>query len=66
MVRTLLSTSSRTFRDGKWLALDTMSVRGVLGALQAAAATAVECELTRAFGVDWIPCADGRGNRYAA
>ena len=53
---------TRTFRDGKWLALDTMSVRGVLGALQAVAATAVECELTRAFGVDWIPRADGRGN----
>lgn len=53
---------TRTFRDGKWLALDTMSVRGVLGALQAVAATAVECELTRAFGVDRIPRADGRGN----
>ena len=53
---------TRTFRDGKWRALDTMSVRGVLGALQAVAATAVECELTREFGVDWIPRADGRGN----
>jgi hypothetical protein len=39
-----------------------MSVRGVLGALQAIAANAVECELTRAFGVDWVPRADGRGN----
>ena len=53
---------TRTFRDGKWRALDTMSVRGVLGALQAVAATAVECELTREFGVEWIPRADGRGN----
>ena len=53
---------TRTFRDGKWRALDTMSVRGVLGALQAIAATAVECELTREFGVEWIPRADGRGN----
>ena len=53
---------TRTFRDGKWRALDTMSVRGVLGALQAVAATAVECELTREFGVAWIPRADGRGN----
>ena len=51
-----------TFRDGKWRALDTMSVRGVLGALQAVAATAVECALTREFGVDWVPRADGRGN----
>jgi conjugative relaxase-like TrwC/TraI family protein len=52
----------RTFRDGKWRALDTMSVRGVLGALQAVAATTVECELSREFGVAWIPRADGRGN----
>ena len=53
---------TRTYRDGKWRALDTMSVRAVLGALQAVSATAVECELTREFGVDWIPRADGRGN----
>jgi len=53
---------TRTFRDGKWRALDTMSVRGVLGGLQAVAATAVECELSREFGVAWIPRADGRGN----
>jgi len=39
-----------------------MTLRGVLGALQAVAATAVECELTREFGVEWIPRADGRGN----
>jgi TrwC relaxase/AAA domain len=53
---------TRTFSDGQWRALDTMSVRGVLGALQAVAATAVECELTAEFGVAWIPRADGRGN----
>ncbi len=53
---------TRTVSDGKWRALDTMSVRADLGALQAIAATTVECELTREFGVDWIPRADGRGN----
>ena len=53
---------TRTFSDGKWRALDTMSVSGVLGALQAIAATAVECELTAEFGVAWVPRADGRGN----
>jgi TrwC relaxase len=42
---------TRTYSDGKWRALDTMSVRGVLGALQASAATTVECELSREFGV---------------
>ena len=56
---------TRTFRDGKWRALDTMSVRGVLGALQAIAATAVECELAAEFGVAWVPRADGRGNEIA-
>jgi hypothetical protein len=53
---------TQTVSDGKWRALDTMSVRAVLGALQAVASTAVECELTREFGVEWIPRADGRGN----
>ena len=57
---------TRTVRDGKWRALDTVSLRAVLGALQAVAATAVECELTREFGVDWVPRADGRGNEIAA
>ena len=56
---------TRTFADGKWRALDTISVRGVLGALQAVAATAVECELTAEFGVAWIPRVDGRGNEIA-
>ena len=53
---------TRTLSDGRWRALDTMSVRAVLGALQAMAVTAVECELTAEFGVEWIPRADGRGN----
>ncbi|HTQ90090.1 MAG TPA: relaxase domain-containing protein, partial [Streptosporangiaceae bacterium] len=38
---------TQTIRDGKWRALDTASLRAVLGALQAVAAIAVECELTR-------------------
>ena len=56
---------TRTVRDGKWRALDTASLRAVLGALQGVAATAVECELTREFGVAWVPRADGRGNEIA-
>ena len=36
----------QTSRDGKWRALDTACLRGIIGALQAVAATAVECELT--------------------
>ena len=53
---------TRTVRDGKWRALDTASLRAVLGALQGVAATAVECELTAEFGVTWVPRAGGRGN----
>ena len=53
---------TRTLSDGKWRALDTVSLRAVLGALQAVAAMSVECELTAEFGVEWIPRADGRGN----
>jgi hypothetical protein len=53
---------TRTVRDGKWRAHDTATLRAVIGAVQAVAATAVECELTREFGVAWVPRPDGRGN----
>jgi hypothetical protein len=53
---------TRTFSDGKWRAHDTASLRTILGALQAVAATAAECELTHEFGVEWVPRPDGRGN----
>jgi TrwC relaxase len=53
---------THTFSDGRWRAHDTASLRAVLGALQAIAATTVECELTREFGVEWVPRPDGRGN----
>jgi hypothetical protein len=56
---------TRTTRDGQWRAHDTASLRAVLGALQGIAATSVECELTREFGVAWVPRADGRGNEIA-
>ena len=57
-----LARITRTFSDGQWRAHDTVSLRAVLGALQGIAATAVECELTREFGVEWVPRPDGRGN----
>ncbi len=53
---------TRTVSDGRWRALDTACLREVPGALQAIAATVVECDLTREFGVQWVPRPDGRGN----
>lgn len=53
---------THTSRDGKWRTHDTVSLRAVPGALQGIASTAVECELTREFGVEWVPRPDGRGN----
>ena len=53
---------THTFSDGKWRALDTASLRGVLGALHGVAATAIECALTRELGVQWVPRPDKRGN----
>jgi TrwC relaxase len=53
---------TQTVSDGRWRAHDTASLRAVLGGVQAIAATVVECELTREFGVAWVPRPDGRGN----
>jgi AAA domain/TrwC relaxase len=57
-----IARSTRTVSDVKWRAHDTASLRVVIGGLQAVAATAVECELSREFGVRWVARADGRGN----
>ncbi len=55
----------RTTRDGRWRALDTMSVRAQLPAMQAIVAAHVEAELTRRFGVEWVARKDGIGNEIA-
>ena len=52
----------QTISDGKWRALDTVSLRAQLPAMQAIAAAHAECGLAREFGVDWIARADGAGN----
>ena len=55
----------QTISDGKWRALDTVALRGQLPAMQAVASTYAECELSRRFGVSWVPRADGAGNEIA-
>jgi AAA domain/TrwC relaxase len=52
----------QTVSDGKWRALDTVSLRAQLPAMQAVAAAHVECGLTREFGVEWVARADSAGN----
>jgi conjugative relaxase-like TrwC/TraI family protein len=52
----------RTERDGAWRALDTMSVRAQLGAVQAIVTTHAESEMTRRLGVEWTARPDGIGN----
>ena len=54
-----------TASDGKWRALDTMRIRGHLGAMSAVVAACVEPALTREFGVEWVRRADGMGNEIA-
>lgn len=51
-----------TERDGKGRALDTMSLRAQLSSIRAITAAHCEAGLTRAFGVSWVPRADGNGN----
>jgi len=54
-----------TESDGKWRALDTMRIRGHLGAMSAVVAAYVESALAREFGVRWVRRADGMGNEIA-
>lgn len=54
-----------TESDGKWRALDTMRIRGHLGAMAAVVAAYTEPALAREFGVRWVRRADGMGNEIA-
>lgn len=51
----------RTDRDGKWRALDTMSLRAQLHAMEAVACTHAEAALAREFGVEWVARTDAQG-----
>jgi hypothetical protein len=61
-IHNVLSLKCLTERDPRWLAPDTMALRAQLPALAAIADAYAECELTRQFGVEWLPRADGAGN----
>ena len=51
--------------DGQWRALDSMSLYRHRPAASAIAALAAENALTRKFGIQWIPRADGHGREIA-
>ena len=50
-----------TAEDGKVRALDTMSLRSQLPAIQAVIAAVGEAELSRRFGLEWADRPDGKG-----
>src|SRR6266536_2232289 len=54
-----------TESDGKWRALDTMSLRHHLGGMEAIVDARVQSALSREFGVAWLPRPDGRCNEIA-
>jgi hypothetical protein len=64
-VHNLWARMAVTEADGKWRALDTMRIRGHLGAMAAVVAAYTEPALTREFGVEWVRRADGMGNEIA-
>jgi len=51
-----------TDADGVWRAMDTMSLRGQLGAMSAIVDARVQSALSREFGVRWVARADGMGH----
>ena len=58
----LVARMALTESDGIWRAVDTMSLRYQLPAVSGVIAAYTEAELSRLFGVEWVPRADGRGN----
>ena len=52
---------SRTESDGKWRTVDTAGLRAQLGAVRATFGANLRSEMTRRFGVEWVPRKDGDG-----
>ena len=52
---------SRTESDGKWRTVDTAGLRAQLGAVRATFGAHLRSEMTRRFGVEWVPRKDGDG-----
>jgi hypothetical protein len=52
---------SRTGADGRWRAVDTAGVRVQLGAVRATFGAHLRSEMSRRFGVEWVPRKEGDG-----
>ena len=52
---------SLTDADGKWRTVDTAGLRAQLGAVRATFGAHLRSEMTRRFGVEWVPRKDGDG-----
>ena len=52
---------ARTDADGKWRAVDRMTTRAQIDAVRAITSAYLRSELTRRFGVEWVPRKDGDG-----
>ena len=51
----------RTDADGKWRAVDSYSTRPQINAMRAITSEYLRADMTRKFGVEWIPRKDGEG-----
>jgi conjugative relaxase-like TrwC/TraI family protein len=58
----VIARMARTDADGVWRAVDTMALRGQLGAMSAIVDARVQSALSRDFGVRWVARADGLGH----
>jgi len=61
-IHNVIARMSLTARDGKWRALDTMALRGQLGAVRGIVNAHLDAALTREFGVQMVAREDGQGN----
>ena len=64
-IHNVIARMSRTASDGKWRAVDTMTLRGHIGAMRGIVTAHLDAAMTREFGVQMVPREDGQGNEIA-
>ncbi len=61
-IHNVIARMSRTEADGKWRAVDTMTLRGQIGAMRGIVTAHLDAAITREFGVQMVAREDGQGN----